>query len=54
MIPLTADELLVLVKARDLLQAKKRDELDMAACAYTRVLDVLRNSYLDVPTPAGE
>ena len=54
MIPLTADELVILLKARDLLQGKKRDDLDMAACAYTGVLDVLRNSYLDVPTPAGE
>jgi hypothetical protein len=51
MTPLTADELVILVKARDLLCDKRSsgDNSDSyrASAAYTALLDVLRHSYLD-------
>lgn len=51
MTPLTGDELVILIKARDLLYAKWNSGDNAAGyrveCAYNALLDVLRHSLLD-------
>lgn len=47
MTPLTADELVILVKARDLLYDKRNSD-DGVMVAHDAVVDVMRYSYLDV------
>lgn len=54
MTPFTADELVILVKARDLLGAKQLHTDDNQAhyklgVAHGALLDVMRHSYLDAP-----
>lgn len=58
MTPLTGDELVVLIKARDLLRAKVTSGDNSSAyrveCAYGALLDVLRHSYVDTKDEAAQ
>lgn len=51
MTPLTGDELVILIKARDLLYDKLMKDRRSAALgrAHSAVLDVLHYSYVEVP-----